>query len=140
MSPGGSSKLASILFYLIFLDFIFIWLREKESMRAGGGGEGERQADSCVEHGAQCGAPSQDPKIMTWAETKSQTLKWLSHPDTPPFYFIWTLIIHYDLYVCNGEDILSIFYKQLFYSDILKTYFLIIKISWIFKADSQKLK
>ena len=33
-----------------------------------------------AEQGAQCGAWSQDPEIMTWAETKSQMLNWLYHP------------------------------------------------------------
>ena len=32
-----------------------------------------------------------DPEIMTWAEIKSRTLNWLSHPGTPFFFFFLDL-------------------------------------------------
>ena len=41
-----------------------------------------------------------DPKIMTWAEIKSQALNWLSHPGTPRKENILTEVItdhHYML-------------------------------------------
>lgn len=53
--------------------------------RAGKGarrGKGPR-GRLCTEHGAHCRARLQDFEPMTHAETKSQILKWLSHPGTP---------------------------------------------------------
>ena len=36
-----------------------------------------------TEHRARLGAQSQDPKIMTWAKTKSRRLNQLNHPGAP---------------------------------------------------------
>ena len=52
-------------------------------MQAGGGAEGEEDKWTPYWGGAQQGALSQDPEIMTWTEIKSQMLNWLSHPDAP---------------------------------------------------------
>ena len=46
--------------------------------------EEEGQADSVLSVGAQ----PQGPEIMTWAETKSQTLNLLSHPVAPSVFTI----------------------------------------------------
>ena len=35
------------------------------------------------QHKYQCGAWSHNHETMTWAEVKSQTINWLSHPGTP---------------------------------------------------------
>ena len=50
-------------------------------------------------HRAPCkaprGAPSQDPGIMIWADIKSRTLNWLSHPGAPTnkrFQMVFNLI------------------------------------------------
>ena len=58
-------------FYFVKTFYLSIYLRKKERESKGGGSEGERQADSLlyVEPDA---AQSQDLKIMTWAEIKSQ--------------------------------------------------------------------
>ena len=46
--------------------------------------EGERISSRLhAELGAWLGAQSYHSKIMTWAETKSQPLNWLSHPGAP---------------------------------------------------------
>ena len=60
---------------------MFILERERESTHASRGRvEGERIPSSLhAQCGARCAAPSHDPEIMTWAETKSQTLNRLSH-------------------------------------------------------------
>ena len=52
----------------VFFKILFIYLRERE--RGHGGGEGERERGRGrnrlpTEQGAQCGAPSQEPEIMT---------------------------------------------------------------------------
>ena len=39
-----------------------------------------------AERGTRCRAQSQDPEIMTWAETKSQTFNQMSHPGAPKVY------------------------------------------------------
>lgn len=49
-------------------------------------GKGERegtQSRILVEHGAQGGARSHNPVIVTSAKTKTQPLCQLSHPDAP---------------------------------------------------------
>jgi len=52
-------------------------------------GRGKRkeklQTDSALEHRAWGRALSHDPEIMTWTETKSQTLNQLCHPGAPLF-------------------------------------------------------
>ena len=50
--------------------------------------ETERERGSILsrlptEHGAQPGAWSRNPEIMTWAEIRSRMLNWLSHPGAP---------------------------------------------------------
>ena len=56
------------------------------------GGEGQRERERILSRfhaqcGAQCGAWSQKPGIMTWTDIKSCTLHWLSQPGAPPFCF-----------------------------------------------------
>ena len=53
-----------------------IYLREREKKKWAGRAEGERLSSR---------APFQDPKITTWAKTKSQMLNWLHHPGAPIF-------------------------------------------------------
>ena len=87
--------------------FFKLYLFERESgcthTRAGGEraeGEWEYQADSPLST-SQVGTWSHGPENMTCAETKSQTLNWLSHPGALRIIFflsgtvIWMLeIIH----------------------------------------------
>ena len=74
-----SNKNQQFLFIFLFVYFLF----EKESMREGRA-EGERILSRChVPCRARLGARFHDPGIMTSAETKSQTLNGLSHPDAP---------------------------------------------------------
>ena len=52
----------------MFKDFV-IWEKEKENGRVlaqAGGGRGKSKLPT--EQGGSCGAPFQDPGIMTWAE------------------------------------------------------------------------
>ena len=63
----------------------FIWERI-HTWAVGGGGRGERRGKRDrlhAERGAQCGAQSHNPEIMTRAEIKSQTFNQLNHPGTP---------------------------------------------------------
>ena len=55
---------------------------------AEGEGERESEVDSGAEHRAWHRAQSHPHEIMTWAETKSQTLNQLSHPDAPKYFFL----------------------------------------------------
>ena len=81
---------------LKFCTFIFkkdIYFRERERARkqvsvGRGRGKGVERISSRLpaKQGAQRGALSHDPKIMTWAETKSRKLNWLHHPGAPKFY------------------------------------------------------
>ena len=69
--------------YVFFLD-LFIYFRETACERGWRGVKREgRQADSRLSGGARCRAWSQDTETMTWAETRSPTLDWLSCPDAP---------------------------------------------------------
>lgn len=71
----------------------FLYLKEGERKRECGcthawGREAEREGERnfrrlCTNCRAQRGAQSHDPKIRTWAETKSWTLNWLRHPGAP---------------------------------------------------------
>ena len=63
-------------FSLIFKKDIFILDR---AWAGGAEGEGEKISSRlCTEHGAWHGTRSHNPEIMTWAETKSQTLNRLA--------------------------------------------------------------
>ena len=68
--------------------FLKILFREWAS-RGTGRGRGRERIPSilCTEHGAQCGASSRNPEIMTWADIKSQMLNFLSHPGAPILFF-----------------------------------------------------
>ena len=72
-----------ILFFSTFL----IW-------EGWGMGEGQRKREKENPKKApcsvqtQCRAQSQDLGIMTWAEIKSQTFNWLSHPGAPSTKFL----------------------------------------------------
>ena len=91
-------------FYINFLEILFIYLFERERVH-GSSGEGSwwgksrggRRGTSRLhpEYGAWHGAQSHDPKIMTWAEIKSQTLTWLSQPSAP---FLLTFNFHIYFY------------------------------------------
>lgn len=70
-------------FLFIFLKILFILERIYGHMckHAGEGAEGEKTlADSALSKAMA--SWSHDPEITTWAETKSQTLKWLRHQGT----------------------------------------------------------
>lgn len=71
-------------------------MRERKKTEGGGGGkaEGENpQSDSLLQGVRRHGAQSEDPKIVTWAETKSWTPNQLSHPGTPLSWFLLLLEI-----------------------------------------------
>ena len=61
----------------IFKKILFIYLTEGERVhkQREQQAEGEGQAGSLAEQGAQCGTRSQDPEILTSAEIKSWMLK-----------------------------------------------------------------
>ena len=50
-----------------------------------GRGRGRKRISSRLhtQHGAQHGAWTHNPEIMTWAKIKSQIFNWLSHPSAP---------------------------------------------------------
>ena len=59
----------------------------------GGGAEAEGERISSrlhAEYGTQCGAQSNDPEVMTWAETKSVMLNWLPSVTQAPQGIIFT--------------------------------------------------
>ena len=85
--------------FIYFLKDVFILERES---RGRGNGEGESLQQSLCWVWARLVAQSQDPEIMTWAETKSQRLSWLSHPGAPiltwfVFLFIYWLLLSFIL-------------------------------------------
>ena len=90
-----------IMDVLLFLKNIYLFIRERERERAqvgGAGAEGEGiSSRCCAERRAWCGARSHDPKITTWAETKSQTLSLPCHPGAP----IMDVLAHNSL--CYGK-------------------------------------
>ena len=45
-----------------------------------------------VQHRDQCEAWTHNTQIKTWAEIKSQSLNWLSHPGAPHWLFLFFLI------------------------------------------------
>ena len=72
----------------IFLKILFIYLRERERERAHEPREEQRErkiisSRLCTECRTPYEAQSQDPEIMTRAETKSQMPNQLSHPGAP---------------------------------------------------------
>ena len=75
-----------------FLNVYLFWKRERESMYEQGVGGRERGNERECRLHAVSTEPDVELKlpnheIMTWAEIKSQTLKWLGHPGTPDFLF-----------------------------------------------------
>ena len=58
--------------YFYFLRILFIYLGERRSRERGTSGL----------H-TECRARTHNPEIMTWAETKTWMLNWLSHPRAP---------------------------------------------------------
>ena len=82
MVVEGNSELSNRLSHFLKI-YLFIHFRE----RAQGGGAEERleriSSRLSTEWGAQPGASSHNPEIMTWAKTKSQMLNQLSHLGAP---------------------------------------------------------
>ena len=90
-----------------FFKYLFIYFQERErANECREGAEGERvlsklHAELGALHGASCRdgcrAGSQDPEIMTWAKTKSQSLNWLHHPSVPQCFNIlfFLRLIHF---------------------------------------------
>ena len=81
-------------------------LRERE-----GTGEGQREREGerenskqalCCQHRDWHRLDLTNHEIMTWAQIKSQTLNWLSHPGAPPcaHFYIRDWLIGVCLYVC----------------------------------------
>lgn len=73
--------------------YLFTCLFERERARAQVGaveGRGEHvkpTQGSDTQRRVRCGAPSGDPYIVTWAETKSLLSSGLCHPGTPEVIF-----------------------------------------------------
>ena len=81
----------------------------------GRGVEGDGQRISrrlWAEPRAWLGAQSHNPEIMTWAETKSQTLNQLSHPGAPP-YNLWDLYFTVRMYSMWADEPCSLLRKAL---------------------------
>ena len=78
-----------LLFICFKILFTYVFEREKvkESTNRGTSRRKGRENLIPAKHRAWCGAQSHNREILTWAKTKSQTLIWLSHPDTPPLIF-----------------------------------------------------
>ena len=99
-----------LLWISLFLS-LFIYF-ERESTCAWMG-EGQREREKERENPKQAlqvnvesnvGLEPTTLKIMSWAETKSQSLNWLSHPGTPLWIFISRLIRT----ICNSKKISSL--------------------------------
>ena len=75
------------------------------SFCGGGGAEWERERERILSrlhswNGVWCRAQSHNPEIMTWAEIKSRTLNWLSHPGTSlMWYFLFSATFYLFLIV-----------------------------------------
>ena len=83
--------MCQVLFSNFFSSFyLFIYFeRDRDSVREGGA-ERESQAGSAVSaQSLTRGSNSQNHEIMTWAETESQTLNWLTEPPRRPSSFIF---------------------------------------------------
>ena len=77
---------------------VLVFLRERERVRAQAG-QGQRG----VRHGAQRGARSYDPGVMTFAKIKSPMANRLNHPGAPRWYF----------FLCGSEAVEARGLKQL---------------------------
>ena len=95
-NPLASISVSKSCFFVLFLFKIYLSEREREREKTQAGGRAERETKRLLtEQTAQHGAQSQDPGIMTWAETKSRTLNQLSHPGIPKsFFYNFLKIIH----------------------------------------------
>ena len=85
---------------ILSIKFVFVF-RERERARARDsmckwlGRDRERGRERILSRiWAWHGAWSHNPEIMTWAEIKSQTLNWLSHPGAPQLTFKKDLFIY----------------------------------------------
>ena len=87
---GTDFKYTNSTYYPLIFKFLFIlrererdktWVEERQREK-----ERENPKQDHVQHGAHCGTPSHNSRIMTWAKIKSGTLNWLSHPGTPTNY------------------------------------------------------
>ena len=74
--------------FVFFKDFIFE--RKRACVRGGGWQRGKERISSRLptKCGARHGAWSHSPDIKMWAQTKSQMLNQLSHPESPIFMFL----------------------------------------------------
>ena len=74
---------------IIFLKILFIYLRERAQARGATEGEGEAALFPSLKQGSQCGAPSQDPRIMTWAKGRC-LMNWATQVPPKDFKVIST--------------------------------------------------
>ena len=78
------SLLILLLFCFVLKDYLFIYIFEGErAWKKVRGKVGERDKPTLHWVQSLTRAQSQNPEIMTWAEIKSHTFNWLSHPGRP---------------------------------------------------------
>lgn len=78
----GNNMFWLTYFIHLFMIYLFIWERVSMSRGRDRGRRRERIPSRLCTH---------DPKIITWAETRSQMLNELSHPGTPLFLILFLL-------------------------------------------------
>ena len=84
----------------IFFKDLYIYLRDREQEQAWAGlvlhgaeAEAEGEADSLLSREPKCKAPSQDPRIMTWAEGRRFT-NWATQVSLHYFFcFFFSLLL-----------------------------------------------
>ena len=121
-----------------FLKFIYMYF-EREWLRGRGRGRKNPEQTLHCQHRALCRLKLMNHEIMTWAEIKSHSCNWLSHPGDPGsiilngslfhqnftllFYFIWHrfFCFIFFLYMLSSLDIFSISFsfKDLYYKHTL---------------------
>ena len=91
-----------VLFYLFkknFLMFIYFWERQRQNaseLRTETEGDTESKAGSRLRAAStepEVGPKPMNREIVTWAETKSRTLNWLSHPGAPTLYYFFKVYL-----------------------------------------------
>ena len=86
-----SNKVRIWVFYIYFFSWEKMWER--------GEGQKERERENLkqtpAQHGAHHRAPTHNPEIMTWAETKSWALIWLRLPGALTSYMSLGRFLHF---------------------------------------------
>ena len=75
---------------VLFVCWLFIYLLWERELTPAGEGQRGRERESCtVSTEPAVGLDLTNREITTWAEIKSWTLNWLSHPGTPIKFFVY---------------------------------------------------